>query len=49
MDEARMWIDSNYDEMSELAQTGPGSLWWDMCADIILKNQIRRDFNVAPQ
>lgn len=49
MDEARMWIDSNYDEMSELAQTGPGSLWWDMCADIILKNQIRQDFNVAPQ
>jgi len=47
--EARMWIDSNYDEMSALAQTGPGPLWWDMSADIILKNQIQRDFNVAPQ
>lgn len=49
LEEAQMWIDTNYDEMSALAQTGPGPMWWDMCADIILKNQIRQDFNVAPQ
>lgn len=49
VEESQTWIDSNYDELSDLAKTGPGPLWWEMCDLIILKNQIRHDFNVAPQ
>lgn len=45
LEEAQMCIDNNYDELNEIAHTAPCDQWYDMCRDVIFKNQIARDFN----
>lgn len=47
LEDAQACIDDNYDELNEIAQTAPCDQWYDICNEVIFKNQIARDFNVA--
>jgi len=48
IEEAKNWIDDNYDELVSIAEIDPGADWFPMCEQIIFRNQIKRDFNTLP-
>jgi hypothetical protein len=48
LEEARVWIDDNYDELAKIAETGPGADWFEMCNQVSLDNFIKRDFIFPP-